>query len=185
MLGEVIRWGPLGPGGDPAASLQSWVPGVPVSGVSGLHDAYMRLRDGTATMNFRGPALGQLEMESFEHLSNVLAGLNTLYDLVTEAITKASAAGIDVSYFDTEITLVLDVLFELTTSLDSMTEQDIPGFQAKAATATNAMNNMIKQLSAAMQGRQLGGQMTGMLWGAGVVAALGVVGFLVWQGWRR
>lgn len=30
---EVIRWGPLGPGGDPAMSLQSWVPGVPVSGL--------------------------------------------------------------------------------------------------------------------------------------------------------
>lgn len=36
QLGEVIRWGPLGPGGDPAMSLQSWTPGVPVSGLRGL-----------------------------------------------------------------------------------------------------------------------------------------------------
>ena len=35
-LGEVIRWGPLGPGGDPAMSLQSFVPGQPVSGLSGV-----------------------------------------------------------------------------------------------------------------------------------------------------
>lgn len=32
-MSEVIRWGPLGPGGDPTMSLQNYVPGVAVSGL--------------------------------------------------------------------------------------------------------------------------------------------------------
>lgn len=50
-VGEVIRWGPLGPGGDPAASLQSFVPGVPVSGLGAMTPAVSMTAPGNLSID--------------------------------------------------------------------------------------------------------------------------------------
>ena len=210
-LAEVIAWGPLGPGGDPAMSLQgSHAPvrslrvGDKFQRVTERREHYRQLRGTRSTrmgeairwaplgpggdpqMSLQG--LGVLAPAHDQELTAIMGQLETTDQQVYNEIAEAYAAGAS----DSEVELYQDAydrllgrLIDAQTASRGMEDDAFPAFRSELGYLQNDYEGLLGQLLTAREKRRFGNRATGLAWGVGAsVAAAGLL-WVVWANRKK
>lgn len=191
-LGECIAWGPLGPGGDPAMSLQ---------GLAGKREAYRQLRGtrphrmgeviqwaplgpgGDPQMSIQG--LAALSPGSEQLVDASMAQLETTDMQVYNEIADAYASNVDVANDQLLYDGLLDRLIAAQATTVSLEDDDWPAFNDQVVGLQADYDTLLRKLQAAREGRHYGTQITGLAWGVGASAAAAGVLWLVWRNRKK
>lgn len=155
-MGEVIRWAPLGPGGDPQMSLQGGL-GVLSPGPQIEVDTVM----------------GQLEVTDQQ-----------VYNEIAEAYAAGADEG-EVALYQNAYDRLLDRLIAAQAATVDLEDDGWPALRGELAQLDADYRTLLAQLLDAREARRFGNRATGLAWGAGVaIVAAGVLG-AVWYNRRR
>lgn len=204
MLSEVIRWSPLGPGGDPQMSLQGNAPnGMRAARSLRLKKQRLKRRRerkawivrqramraarqpslGNAKA-LKGLSLGVLGPESQTELDARMAQLDTTDQQVNNELAEAYSAGVEevqVENWQLEYDALYERLFAFQVDSESLADADYATFSLALAGLEVDYQEMLAELFEAREGRRFRGAATGLAWGFGVAAAATAVLFGVYR----
>lgn len=197
-LGEVIAWGPLGPGGDPAMSLQGDRGAAMLGRLSAKRENYRVLRGTRSTRlgeAIRWAPLGpggdpQMSVQGLsgvapatqQLVATAMGQLETTDLQVYNELADAVTWDVDVTQEEFEYDALLDRFIELQTASQSLDEADWPAFNERAGALQVDYDAMLRKLQAARERRRTGGQYMALAWGVGISAA---AAGLLWAVWRN
>lgn len=213
-LSEVIAWGPLGPGGDPAMSLQGCADCGPVRGapvvemrmgaLAGRREQYRQMRGTRATrmgevihwaplgpggdpqMSLQG--LGALSPGAQAQADAAMGQLEATDAQVFNEIAEAYAAGADegeVVHYQNAYVGLLDRMIGAQIATVDIDDDGWPGLRDELAQLDADYRTLLGQLLEAREARRFGNRAAGLAWGVGAaVVTAGVLG-AVWYNRKR
>ena len=154
-LGEVIRWAPLGPGGDPQMSLQ---------GLGVLSPSSQTQLE---------TAMGQLETTDQQ-----------VYNEIAEAYASGVSDN-EITRYQDAYDRLLDRLIEAQTASRGLEDDQWIAFSSTLATLQADYQGLLGQLFEGREGRRFGNRAMGLAWGIGAsIGAAGIL-WAVWANRKK